>query len=609
MRWNMASAVDAPGGRLENQSHEPMQVVRTIPLQSVSEPRPGTYVVDFGTILAGWVKLRARGPAGATVTLRFAEMLGEDGLLNQLNLRTAEACDRYTFKGSSDLEQYEPRFTYHGFRYVQIEGLAERPTSQTLEARMVRSAVAQRGQFECSHELYNSIHRMVVQTEASNLHGIPTDCPQRDERMGWLNDMTARAEQAVYNFDLVRFYSKFVDDIADSQDPRTGEIPDTVPFRWGYRHADPVSMSFLLLPWLLYQHYGETRLMQRHYSGMVKWVERLLQQAPDGILAFSRWGDWSEPSGKQDETVSPVSRRTPGALVSTAFLAEHCRLLGQIAHVIGREEDSRLHQENARRVTESFDGTFWDDAKGVYATGSQACSALALAFGLVPEDRITRVVNHLVGDIAANDYHLTTGNIATKYLLEVLSARGLHEVACAIVAQKSYPSWGFMLQHGATTLWERWEHATGTGMNSHCHPMLGSIGSWFYRHVAGLQLAPDAVGCDRLIYRPRPNRHVTSARATLPTPLGTALLGWHKTGEQIMIEAEVPCGATAELELLMAGEGLVISESGQVVTPARLPAGVKDIRPSPGMTRITLGSGVYRLVAHERAAQPALSQT
>ena len=337
----VAGCADSPGGKLVAAALEPIQVVETRRAQKILQPHPDTYVFDMGQNLAGWARLRVRGPAGCRVLLRFAETIHPDGTVNQENLRTAKATDTYILKGEGE-EMWEPRFTYHGFRYVQVEGYPGVPTADDVVACVVRSAVASAGSFTCSSELFNRIDRMVRWTEASNLHGVPTDCPQRDERMGWLNDLAARSEEAIYNFDMARLFAKWMDDIADAQDPRTGAITDTAPFRWGRRPADPVSVCYLQIPWLLYVHYGDTYTLRKHYGGMQAWVEFLRGCAQDGIIPYSYYGDWAPPvhlgiSGSQGS--SAVSRDTPGELVSTACYAFSLDLLSRIARVLQREEE------------------------------------------------------------------------------------------------------------------------------------------------------------------------------------------------------------------------------------------------------------------------------
>ena len=480
--WLSAFGADGPGGKLVPAMLEPIRVIETRPAVQISQPKTDVYVIDLGQNIAGWARLAVRGEAGRRVSLRFAESLYADGTVNQENLRSAKAEDVYILKGDGE-EIWEPRFTYHGFRYIQVEGYPGQPGAESVQGRVVRSSVDASGSFECGNELINRIQRMIWWTESSNLHSIPTDCPQRDERMGWLNDLAARSEEVIHNFDLARLFAKFVGDIADAQDPRTGAISDTAPFRWGNRPADPVSVCYLLIPWLLYSHYGDRRTMAEHYGGMKRWVNFLTSCAgEDGIVAYSYYGDWAPPVGEGVAGSigdSAVSRETPGTLVSTACYAYCARLLGQIGLVLGKRRDAAAYLRLAEEATSDFNRCFWDEEAGGYGGNNQSSNAIALYMGLVPAER---------REEEARDF---------KALVE-----GRPDLAYAIALQETYPSWGHMLAGGATTLWERWEHATGGGMNSHNHPMMGSVGAWFYRVLAGIRAHPGGPGFARFSVRP-----------------------------------------------------------------------------------------------------------
>ncbi len=512
-----------------------------------------------------------QGERGTRVSLRFAETLHPDGTINQENLRFARAEDTYILKGQGE-ESWEPRFTYHGFRYIQVEGYPGRPAAGSLVGRVVRSGVESSGAFACSNPLFNRIHQMVRWTEGSNLHSVPTDCPQRDERMGWLNDMAARSEEAIYNFGLARLLAKWTADIGDEQDPQTGAITDTAPFRWGRRPADPVSVCYLLIPWLLYVHYGDTHTMADRYDGMKRWVEYLAAQAEDDIVPYSYYGDWAPPvqmgvAGSQGS--SAVSKDTPGALISTACYAYSVRLLSQIAGALDRSEECAHYAALAERIQRQYHQRFWNAASGGYGSNNQACNAISLYMGLAPPQHVASVVAQLVADVVEqHDCHLTTGNICTKYLLEALTAAGRADVAYAIAAQESYPSWGYMLANGATTLWERWELATGSGMNSHNHPMLGSIGAWFYRAVAGIQADASGPGFARFDLRPHIDARLTFARATLATVRGEIESSWEVAGDTFQLIARIPVGSTARI-FLPARTGAPLLEVGRHRVGAR----------------------------------------
>jgi alpha-L-rhamnosidase len=569
-RWGQVFAMRGPAGKLRAQPLEPIRVMRELAARTITEPRPGVFVFDFGQNHAGWARLRVKGKRGTRIILKYAELLSPDGTVNQENLRTARATDSYIIRGGGGLETWQPQFTYHGYRYVQAEGWPDgAPAADSLAACVVRSAVPERGEFLCDHPLLNRIHELVRWTEESNLHGIPTDCPQRDERMGWLNDLAARSEELVHNFGVARFLKKFVADMGDAQDPRTGALSDTVPFHWGRQPADPVSVCYLLIPWLLYQHHADSRVLEENYDGLRGWVDFLTSQAEGGIVSYSYYGDWAPPAGEAvagSIGTGALSAKTPGPLISTAFYYYSASLFTKISGVLGRKSDHKKYHSLAAGILKAFHATFWDEAIGGYGSGNQACNAIALYLGLVPEDLRSRVLEALLRDVEEHDYHLTTGNLCTKYLLEVLSAEGRPEAATAIATRTTYPSWGYMLENGATTLWERWELMTGGGMNSHNHPMLGAVGSWLYRWVAGLALDEPDGGQPRFIIRPPMTGPVMSARATLQTAWGEAFVAWTRKDGRMRVEARIPWNCSAKVHL---GEnGTHELESGAYVLSA-----------------------------------------
>ncbi|TFG67693.1 MAG: hypothetical protein E4H27_08705, partial [Anaerolineales bacterium] len=430
--WSGTMIVDGPGGILVPETAPPVRITQRIAPVRFSEPKPQVYVFDMGQNFAGWVRLRVSGKRGDKVTLKFSESLYPDGTINQENLRSAAATDVYYLKGEG-IEQWEPRFTYHGFRYVQVEGYPGEPTLDLLKGCVMRSDNAPTGAFTSSSDLLNAIHKMVRWTEVSNEPSIPTDCPQRDERMGWLNDMAARSEQIVYNFDVARFLSKWISDIGDTQDPASGAITDTAPHRWGQRPADPVSVCYLLIPWLLYLHYGDKRTMSENYAGMRAWVDFLHRQADHDIVNYSYYGDWSPPAeeGVQGSIgSSAVSRNTPGALMSTGMSYYATDLLARIARVIGQETDAILYETHAKRIATAYHKRFYNPTTGGYGSNNQACNAFSLYLGIVPAAYQARVIENLVHDVCnIHSGHLTTGNLCTKYLLDCLTTVNRADIA------------------------------------------------------------------------------------------------------------------------------------------------------------------------------------
>jgi alpha-L-rhamnosidase len=596
--WSVVVPVEPPGGHLVSQTVEPIKVVSTVQPKAVSEPKPGIAVYDTGQNLAGWAELNTSGPRGTRVTLRFAENLAADGTVNQDNLRKAAATDVYIVKGEGR-EVWEPRFTYHGFRYVQVEGLPSRPSPDNITVKVVRSSVEPNGTIETSDDLVNRIQKMVWWTESSNLYGVPTDCPQRDERQGWMNDLTVRLEEAIYNFRLPLFLPKFLDDVADTQ-TADGAIADTVPFRWGFQPADPVSASYLLLGWLPYQHYGDKRAIAAHFTGFKAWTDYLQSRSRNGIVTYGNYGDWSPPkefsiAGSHHGT-GAVSKDTPPVLMSTGYLYFCAQLVSRMAEVLGRPADTQKYGLLATRVADAFNREYWDEKAGGYGSNNQSANSFALFLGIVPKDRIPRVVENLVKDVGAQGGHLTTGNLCTKYLLEALSDNGHDDEAFEIVKQTTYPSWGFMLANGATTLWERWEHMTGGQMNSHNHPMMGSVSAWFYKYLAGINVDPRGPGFKRIILRPHPVKDLNWVRAEYTSLYGVIRSSWRKENGAFLYNITVPVNTTATV-YIPATHLDRVRESGRAISGSE---SVKWLRQDDGHVVLETGSGEYSFSAMQQ---------
>lgn len=583
--WFVAVPVDPPSGRLVSQMMEPIKVVDTIHPRLMKELSPGVFVFDGGQNLAGWAQLHGQGERGTRVTLRFAETLNKDGSVNQENLRRARCSDVYILKGGGP-ETWEPHFTYHGFRYVQVEGFPGKPDAGSIEIKVVRSAVEPAGTFETSNDLINRIHRMIWWTEASNMHSIPTDCPQRDERMGWMNDPTARLEEAFYNFQVARFYSKFSDDVEDTQEA-DGTITDTVPWKIGMRPADPVSASYMLMGWFAYQHYGDTRILERHYDSYRRWVDFLGTRSEDGLMKYGYYGDWSPPEAFSMPNGSANSKDTPNEFMSTGYYLYCSRMLSDMAAILNKPEDQQRYAAQAKRIEQAFNRKYWNPETGSYAANNQAENSFGLFLGVAPDPR--RAVRNLAADVEKRGWHLTTGNLCTKYVMEMLAQYGYAAAAYRIATQETYPSWGFMLRNGATTLWERWEMLTGGGMNSHNHPMMGSVGSWFYKYLAGIQPAPRSPGFQQFVIHPYLVDGLAWVRATHETMYGTIRSEWHNNAGAVTLSVTVPVNTTATIYVPArdAAEVRIDQKPAPQIPEVRL-AGRED-----GVAVFEVGSGSY----------------
>ena len=589
--WFYTVPVPPPGGKLVAQRAEPIKIMDTLRPQAVAEPAPGIYVFDTGQNLAGWAEIHVQGPAGTKVTMRFAEMLNPDGTVDQRNLRTARATDEYVLRGG-DEEVWEPRFTYHGFRYVQVEGFPGKPTLDNLRIKVVRSALESAGSFSSSNELINKIQKMVWWTEASNLHSIPTDCPQRDERMGWMNDLTVRLEESLYNFNGALFFSQFADDVEDAQ-AADGEITDTAPWKFGVQPADPVDESYLLLGWLIYQQYGDTDMLRHHYDHFKAWVEYLRSRSPNNLINYGYYGDWSPPAAFSEPGGSAESKFTPTLMMSQGYYYYALRLLSQMATVIGKPDDAQKYQQLSSEALKALNDKYWDNNKGGYAFNDQAGNSFGLYLGTVPAGNESRVVENLDKDVRDHGWHLTTGNLCTKYLLEMLTEHGKADTAFRVATQDTYPSWGYMLNNGATTLWERWEKLSGGGMNSYNHPMMGSVSSWFYKYLAGINPDPLGPGFKRSIIHPYVVPGLEWVKATHQTLYGPLAVDWEKHGNALRMKVTVPVNTTATVFVPSAEGGQVLVEG----KPATRVMGIRLLRTEPGTQVFEVGSGTYEFVS------------
>lgn len=544
--WVRPLITESPGGRLVSQNIEPIKILSTLKVQKINKLSNKIFVYDFGQNIAGWVRVKAKGLNNEKIILKYGETLYKNGRINQENLLKARAKDIFIFNGPS-VAEYGPRFTYHGFRFVQVELSSERIDIIDIKAKVVASAVEKVGKFRSSNILLNKIYNNIVWTQIDNRHSIPTDCPQRSERLGWMNDATARAEGEIYNFDMSRFYRKWFLDIIDAQGKTTGIIPNTAPYFWGGKPADTVCSSFVIIPWLLYKYYGDVQILNENYGKLKKWVRFLERSAIDNIINYGFIGDWCPPlkeCNKNPGIYSAVSTNTPAELISTGYYYYVNYILYKIADLLGFKKDSKRYLKKSIKIAKSFNEKFFDPATSNYASGNQACNIFPLFLGIVPEENEKKLINNILENIKSKNYHLTTGNQCTKYLIEELSKRGFIEIVYKIVNQRTYPSWGYMIDNGATTIWERWELATGVGMNSHNHPMLCPISSWFYKYLGGIDIALN--GENQFVIRPNFVQDLSFVETEIKTIYGKVKSFWKKKDKNIDLEIEIPfnCGGT-----------------------------------------------------------------
>ncbi|HET7572045.1 MAG TPA: family 78 glycoside hydrolase catalytic domain [Gaiellaceae bacterium] len=557
-----AEPVAAVGGGVE--------VVGELAAKSVVRHGDG-FVVDFGANVAGRVRLDGVAAEGV-VSVRHAEMLDEDGSIYVANLRSAKQLDEYVLAGPAP-EPLAPRFTYHGFRYAEVRGLDELP-ADAIRAEVLSSAVRRTGSFRCSDELLDRLQENIVRSQLGNSVSIPTDCPQRDERLGWTGDVVAFAATAAFNVDVLPFFRKWLVDLDDAQFPN-GAYPDVAPrTTWtGAGNAGWAEVG-VLVPWTLYRRYGDERLLADRYDGMRRFMEYLERDSTGWIRDAGRYGDWVA-----------LGPHTPKDLIGTAYVAATAATLAEIAATLGEDEDAGRFGETAAAVRRAFADRFLRD-DGSLVTETQTGYLLVLAFGLVPEELRAHAVARLVADIEEQG-RLNTGFLGTPLALPVLSDHGQHELACRLAQRREYPSWLFSVRHGATTIWERWDGWTTDGgfknatMNSFNHYALGSVGDWLYRYVGGLDLADGVPGYAHAVVRPRPGGSLTEAALEYDSVRGRFAVAWTLRDGTFSLDVTVPANAVADVVLPYpdaAGETVHRVGSGRHAFAAAAAAGEAAVR-------------------------------
>lgn len=578
--WQSANVIETSNATLSAQMIQPIKVVETLAPKTITSPKPGVYVVDFGQNFSGWCRIKVSAPAGKSISLKHAEMLYPDGTVNQENLRSARATDVYTTRGI-DTETYEPRFTYHGFRYVQVEGYPGELTSDAIQGRVVCTDLAPRGSFACSNDLLNQIQHNAVWGERTNFHSIPTDCPQRDERQGWMGDAWMSSDAMYHNFDMTPAYTKFLRDIADDESPE-GAVPDTVPHVWGGQPGDPMwSAAYPAILWETYLHTGDKRILAQHFDGVKRSVDLLNRESKGLIVSRNTYGDWIAVEG------------TPGDLISTGTFCWLTGMIADMAKALGK-----TIPDAGPDIAAAFNAKFYDPATGGYGNGSQFSNAFPLYLGIVPDDKRDQVVKNLLSNVAKHEDHLSTGFIGTPFLLDALLRQGRADVAYKIVTQETYPGWGYMVKNGATTVWELWELRTGNGMNSHNHPALAFVSAWFYRVLAGLSIDPLHPGWERFTVKPYVLGDLKWARGSIDTLRGKVESEWRLTDKGLTLGVTIPANSSATVCVPKLGrKDFSVTEGKRIVwSDGKLqskPEGISAARDSEGWVEFDVASGRY----------------
>lgn len=591
--WRSVQIVPSPAGQMWGAVMAPIRVTETLRPVAIHRRPDGRWIVDMGQNLVGWCRIRVRGPRGTQVTLRHAEARGADGELYFENLRGAKATDRYVLRGD-DLEEWEPRFTYHGFRFVEVCGWPGELTADMIEGRVVHDDVERVGEWTSAHPLLNQIVANGVWGIRGNYRSIPTDCPQRDERQGWLGDRSAECHGEMYLFDLAAFYRKWTLDIRDAQ-RETGSVPDIAPAYWPiFSDSMTWPSSLLLVPAALMTHYNDVETLRETWPAMVRWMEYMATFVTNGIQSRDRYGDWCVPPEDPRLIHSrDPDRRTAGPLIGTAYYAYCARLMREFGQRLGQLPDVERYDRIATETALAFHREFFRPAQGWYDNGTATACILALHFGLVPESERSRVVARLIDKLAREaGGHVLTGLIGCQWLMRTLTDVGRSDLAWTIATRETYPSWGYMVRQGATTIWELWNGDTADpAMNSHNHVMLmGDLVIWLFERLAGIANEPGNSGFVRLHMRPELVPGCDRVRATYRGLHGQIESEWAVRDREWIWDILIPPGVSAQLWLPAKTVDLV--QEGR--TPLISADGVRKIQLAGDRLMVEVDSGRYR---------------
>jgi alpha-L-rhamnosidase len=570
-------AID-PGPKLVWQRNEPIRFLRELTPVAVTEPKPGVFVFDLGQNMVGWCRLRATGRAGETVMLRHAEWLNEDGMIYTANLRGAPQVDRFIPRSDGGFE-FEPHFTYHGFRFVEVTGLAATPGTHALLGRVFHSSSPLVGRFECSEPALNRLSENILWTQRANLMSSPNDCPQRDERLGWMGDIQAFAQTAVFNMDLAAFFTKFAQDVRDDQ-AADGRFPDFAPHPGNpdiqFSGAPAWADAGVIVPWRAWQNYADIRLLREHFESARRWVDYVHTRNPDLLWTMNRhndYNDWLNGDWIRQAGWPATGGSVPKEVFATAFFAHSTDLVSRMADQIGRADDAAKYRSLFERIRAAFnrrfvkpDGRIEGDTQGGYA--------LALSFDLLPGPLRPLAARHLVENINRYQNHLSTGIQTTHRAMLELPRWGFAGLSWQLLTNRTFPSWRYMIDNGATTIWERWDgYVKGrgfqdAGMNSFNHWAFGAVGEWMWRHIAGLNPDDARPGWKHFTVEPQPGGGVTWASADYDSIRGRIASAWRLGDDAFNLDVTIPANTTATV-VLPATTAAAISESGRPIAEVR----------------------------------------
>ena len=588
----------------------PVRVTEEIRPVGITEPAPGTFIFNLGQNFAGTIRLKIKGQAGQQITLRYGEMLHPDGRLMTENLRTARATDYYVLKGDSESEVFQPRFTFHGFQYVEVSGYRGKPNRDTITGLVLHSATPLVSSFECSDSMVNQLFKNVVWTQRANFLDLPTDCPQRDERMGWTGDAQIYVGTATYNADVAAFFTKWLRELMESQ-RSSGTFPGYAPFPFqhGWDFGTAWCDAATICPWTIWKAYGDTHVIDYCWERMTQFIEWRTRTSKDnlGVAHGNKWGDWLA----QEATETPIE------YIDTIYFAYSTRLMADMAEATGRKAEAAEYRELFQKIKKAF-GKKYVNTNAELAVDTQTAYAQAIFVGLIPEAHQKKFGQHLADKIYLNGTRMGTGFLGTRVLLPALSSAGQHDLATFLLQSHEFPSWGYEIDNGATTIWERWDGYTkedgfgrhNAAMNSFSHYSFGAVCEWMFRTLAGIDA--DQPGFKHVIIKPAPPSPLSNAdhepihwvKASYDSIRGPIRVAWHvgqipgspRSGNQrslachFHLDVTIPANATATV-YLPARDLASVSEGGRPVSETT--AGVKWFVLTDNHAQIAIGSGHY----------------
>ncbi|MBD3228116.1 MAG: Bacterial alpha-L-rhamnosidase [Candidatus Lokiarchaeota archaeon] len=593
--------------KLVAQMNEPIRIVDQIKPIEITEPKPGIFIYNLGQNIAGWCKIKLNSTIcdqEAIIRLRYGEMLKENGSLYTRNLKTARATDKYIFAGDEERELH-PHFTYHGFQYVEVSGLKEgiKPPLEFITGCAIASDTPVVGSFECSDRSINKLWSNIIWSQRGNLISVPTDCPQRDERLGWMGDAQVFCQTSMYNMDMAAFYNKWIKDIRDDQ-TKNGRYPDIAPNTRKNKKiirligAPAWADCGVILPWKVYLNYNDRRIIKEHYTSAKKWVDFVHSKNPDLIWRHYRgrdYSDWLNGNKIKAKSYPKRDASIPKIVFATLFFYNSTILISKMAKILENSNDFHYYKDLAANIKEKFNNQFVS-TDGIVHGNTQAGYALALYFNILDKETQTKSIQNMIKALERYDNRLSTGFVSTLPLMLELTRSGNNDIAYELLFSRKFPSWFYMIDQGATTMWERWDgYVKGRGfqswiMNSFNHYAYGSVGEWIYRIILGLNLLEENPGFSKFIINPQPGSHLKWAKGSYKSIRGEISISWKIKNNIYSLKVEIPCNTTAIVNIL-ADKIDSIKENG---TPIEDLKNIKFLSYDDNIAKYEISSGEYK---------------